>query len=308
MNRQFFENLLPGTILFGRFELVGCLCASDVGAVYKCLSLTDRNIFALKVIAHQALGTREQSIQFRREVELSLSIKHPHVVQAYDFFWDESFIAFSMEYISEGTLADLIEREGRLPLGRALSLLSQITAGLEAIHEKQIVHRDLKPENILIDEMGNAKITDFGIASAQSASGPSDHLSGTINYLSPEYVKHGTFDERSDIYALGVIAYELLTGFAPFSGDSLIDTLVRRVQFDPKAPRDFFNDIPRAISDMVLKAMHRRPERRFQTVRELHAYLELARVVGDAVLEPRQLPMLGSDAPLPGRPASRVAA
>lgn len=308
MNRQFFENLLPGTILFSRFELVSCLCASDVGAVYKCLSLTDRNILALKVIAHQALGTREQSVQFRREVELSLSIKHPHVVQAHDFFWDESFIAFSMEYISEGTLADLIEREGRLPIGRALSLLSQITAGLGAIHEKQIVHRDLKPENILIDELGNAKITDFGIASAQSASGPSDHLSGTINYLSPEYVKHGTFDERSDIYALGVIAYELLTGFAPFSGDSLIDTLVRRVQFDPKAPRDFFQDIPRAISDMVLKAMHRRPERRFQTVGELHAYLELARVVGDAVLEPRRFPLSSSDAPLPGRPASRVAA
>ncbi len=310
VNRQFFENLLPGTVLFGRFELMRCLCASDVGAVYLCSSKIDGQQVALKVIAHGALREQEQSAQFRREVDLSLSLKHPHVVQAFDFFWDESFIAFSMEFVPGGTLADLVGGGKRLPLGRALKMLSQITSGLSAIHEKHIVHRDLKPENILIDAEGNAKITDFGIAAAQSTSvlSGADQLSGTVNYLSPEYVAHGIFDERSDIYALGVVAYELLTGRAPFVGDSLIDTLVRRVQFDPKSPRDICPEIPRALSDLTLKAMHRLPERRYQSTSELHGHLELIRVLGDAVLEPREFQPQIASGSAPQRTAARQAA
>jgi serine/threonine-protein kinase len=310
VNKLFFENLLPGTVLFKRFELVRCLCASEVGAVYLCKSLTSKEEVALKVIAHHALREQEQSKQFRHEVELSLSLKHPNVVKAHDFFWDDAFVAFSMEYVENGTLADIIDSGERPSVPKALMLLSQICSGLAAIHEKQIVHRDLKPENVLIDREGNAKITDFGIASSQSTSAPSScaHLLGTVNYLSPEYVTHGHFDERSDIYAFGVIAYELLTGKAPFHGDSLIDTLVRRVRFDPKAPREVNPEVPRALSDLALKAMHRLPEKRYQSANELLSHLELIRVVGDAVLVPQPIRIpVGAGAFLQ-RPAARVAA
>lgn len=278
VNRLFFENLLAGTVLFSRFELVECLSAGLIGGVYLCKDLRNNNQrIALKIFSTPALHERSIADDFGREKELAFKITHKNVIRCHDLFADSEFTAFTMEYVEGGTLADLLETRARVSVSSAINLLTQLAEGLAAIHEAGVVHRDLKPENILIDKHGVLKITDFGIATTKES--VDDHhrdaLAGTVNYLSPEYVAAGSFDTRSDIYAFGVIAYELLTGQTPFHGAGLIDTLIARVRFDPLSPRMFRADIPRALSELALKSMHRNPARRYQSVKDILAHLRL---------------------------------
>ena len=308
MNLQFFENVLPGTTLFKKFELVRCLSAGETGGVYLCRSHEDDSFCALKIFSHQALCEAKQSELFHQEVALSLKLRHPNVVRSYEFFSDESFVAFSMEYVSGGTLADILESKKELSVDAVVHILRQVTAGLVAIHEAGIIHRDLKPENILLTPDGTVKITDFGISSAPASvsSMKAEALAGTVNYLSPEYIADGCFDERSDIYALGVIAYELMTGRAPFSGDSLVDTLVRRVRFDPVAPREVRAGLPRSLSELSIKAMHRNPERRYQHARDILAHLELIGTIEQAIVRASTVTGAGLVQTLAQRPAGRL--
>lgn len=307
MSLQFFKNILPGTTLFKKFELVRCLSAGEVGGVYLCRSLQDDSFCALKIFSHQALRESKQSELFHQEVALSLKLRHPNVVRSHEFFSDESFVAFSMEYVSGGTLADIVEAGREIPVDSVVHILTQVTAGLVAIHEAGIIHRDLKPENILLTPEGTVKITDFGIASAESSvsSMKAEQLAGTVNYLSPEYIADGTFDERSDIYALGVIAYEVMTGKAPFCGDCLVDTLVRRVQFDPVPPREVRAGLPRSLSELAIKAMHRSPERRYQHARDILSHLELIGTIEHAMVQASKITATGLPQTLFQRPASR---
>ncbi len=275
MHKLFFENLQPRTILFGRFELIRCLNAGDIGGVYLCIdSRTSRQV-ALKILATSALSNDEVRESYFRETRVIRSVSHPNIIRGEELFQDDEFTAFSMEYLEGGTLLDFHHAHQVLSVEKIIDILNQLARGIAAIHDHGIIHRDLKPENILISEDGVLKIADFGIAVPHGTTGQGlqDHLVGTINYLSPEYIERGDYDQRSDIYAFGVIAYELMTGKLPFWGDSLIDSLTSRVRFDPVSPRELRPDIPRTLSDLALKCMKRSPSRRFQSMQEVLHHL-----------------------------------
>lgn len=271
MNKLFFSNLKPGTVLFGKFCVERCLSSGQLGAVYLCSRVVDSNqLVALKILSTPASKSADLSDTFKRELELSCRVIHPNVTAGADFFQDEDFTAFTMEYVSGGTLADAIERD-KFTIDESLKVLFQLAAGLQALHNRGVVHRDLKPENALIDETGHVKISDFGIAVCDGSEDPGsrDRIVGTMNYLSPEYIARGEFDSRSDIYALGVIGYELITGRLPYEGGSLLESLMLRVKSDPISPHLLVPDCSFELSTIIMKAIKRFPEDRYQHVAEL---------------------------------------
>lgn len=271
LDKLYFSNIKPGTVLFGKFRVERCLSAGQVGGVYLCANLAagDKPA-ALKVLATEAEKNADLAAAFRRELELSCRVAHPNVAAGSDFYQDEEFTAFAMEYVGGGTLADAMERK-KFTAKESLKLLFQLAAGLQALHSRGIIHRDLKPENALINAEGLVKIADFGIASYQGAEDPEmrDRIVGTMDYLSPEYIAHGAYDHRADIYALGVIGYELITGKLPYSGGSILDSLMRRVQTDPPAPNELAADCSPELGALIMKAIKRSPDERYQYTAEL---------------------------------------
>ncbi|HQH29013.1 MAG TPA: serine/threonine-protein kinase, partial [Oligoflexia bacterium] len=217
--------------------------------------------------------------RFRNEIVASYAVSHPNVVRAYEYFRDGDLIAFTMEYIGGGDLADRINNDDEIPIDEIIGMLCQMASGMQAIHDAGIIHRDLKPENILITSQGSIKITDFGIARRGTGPKLTEHggVVGTIDYVSPEYLERGQVDERSDIYAMGVMAYEMITTEAPFRGKSVIETMTMRLRTDPEPPHYLRPDCPVALSNIVLKAMARNPERRYQSAAEILDDLEALR-------------------------------
>ena len=179
-----------------------------------------------------------------------------------------------MEYVGGGDLADKLE-DGALPINDAVQILAQICGGVQVIHLAGIIHRDLKPENILLTQDGDVKITDFGIARLGRTSKLTEHggVVGTIDYVSPEYLEEGHVDARSDIYALGVLAYEMIVGHSPFRGDSVIATMTMRLRSDPAAPDTLREDCPKELSDIILRALQRDPKNRYQEAKEMQVDL-----------------------------------
>jgi eukaryotic-like serine/threonine-protein kinase len=272
MNRTFFSNLIPQQLLFGRFRLIKALSVHDAGAVYLCSDIKDnKKLVALKVIATEALANSVIGERFRNEIAVNGRLDHTHVLSGDHFFQDEVFTAFSMEYLSGGTLADLLFQEKRLDLKAAARLLLELCSGLEAIHKAGIIHRDLKPENVLLDYSGQAKIADFGIAVIGSSisGGDGDALLGTINYLPPEYIESGYFDIRSDLYCLGLIGYEMITGVVPVYGSSPLEQLTMRVKIDPTPALLCRHDCPAELSEILAKCLARDLDQRFQSAQEM---------------------------------------
>ncbi len=273
MNSLFFSSIVKGTLLFDRFEAVACLSATEVGAVY----LVRDTHSGGKELALKILSTANQNLTpalieaLQHEMAIASAIDHPNVVRCNSFFQDHEYAAFTMEYFASGTLADEIEKHRRMPIKYVEKALSQLLSGLRAIHRVGVVHRDIKPENILIDAAGNLKISDFSISTlnALSEAEASAHLIGTMNYLSPEYIERGEVDCRSDIYAIGVIGYELLTGKLPFQKETLLESLTARVKFDPDAPNTLRKSCPRTLSDIVMKALKRNPSQRYKNAQEM---------------------------------------
>lgn len=271
MDKLYFSNIKPGEILFGRFRVERCLSSGQVGGVYLCADLSaNEKASALKILSTEAEKNAELGAAFRRELDLSCRVNHPNVASGSDFYQDEQFTAFAMEYVGGGTLADAMERK-KFSAVESLKIMFQLAAGLQALHSRGIIHRDLKPENALINDEGLVKIADFGIAVHQGAEDPAmrDRIVGTMDYLSPEYIAHGVYDHRADIYALGVIGYELITGRLPYSGGSILESLMRRVQTDPPSPNELIPDCSAELGALVMKAIKRSPDERYQYTAEL---------------------------------------
>lgn len=271
MGEDHFLNLQPGTIVNGRYEIVKCLGTGSMGMVYACRNRElNGMLVAMKVLFSEVARDEVQAARFRNEIVASYEVNHPNVVRAYEYFKDGDIVAFTMEYVGAGDLADRIN-ESQLEIPEIIKMLTQICGGVQAIHDKGIIHRDLKPENILLTASGDCKITDFGIA--RSFSGPklTEHggVVGTIDYVSPEYLEQGQVDQRSDIYALGVLIYEMLTGESPFKGKSVIETMTMRLRTDPVPPHHLRPDCPTLLSNICLKMMARDPEQRYQSARAI---------------------------------------
>lgn len=229
------------------------------------------------------------------ELGLSQLVNHPNVLSGREFFRDNDFIAYSMDYIENGSLAEILDGKP-LETPLALDFLSQICSGVAAIHSAGILHRDIKPDNVLLTPSGQVKISDFGVAVRSSGShcSPEESLSGTLNYLPPEYLVWGKFDTRSDIYSIGVLAYEMVTGKLPFDGLSMMDTLVQRVKFDPVPPSRINNRISPQLSNLILSSMHREPHRRPTSAHLLRDMLTEIRVREPKLLPSAQSPSDGT--------------
>lgn len=255
-----------------------CLARQAGTALYKVKSPTEEpGVFVVKIFSGHELDTITRSIaceRFKNEIAITRAIDHPAIIKLYDFCWEPGFGIYSMEYAGGGDLKKLLKDRGPLPPTEALNLLIKIAEGVQIIHQAGYIHCDLKLENILLSHSGKPKIADFGIARClhESSTKKDSKIMGSPGYLSPEYVTDGILDERADIYALGVLAYKLLSADRPFAVDSRYNALVAHIIADPIALRQHVPSIPARIEEVVMKAMCKDPEDRFQSVTEfLHA-------------------------------------
>ena len=266
-------SLQPGTVIAGRYEVVKCLGAGSMGLVYACRHRElPGHMVAVKVLFPEVAQDKVAAARFRNEIFASYGVSHPNVVRAYEYLRDGDLVAYTMEFVGGGDLADRLGKANqKIAIPEIINLLAQKCAGVQAIHDAGIVHRDLKPENILLTEDNQVKIADFGIARTGTGSRLTEHggVVGTIDYVSPEYIMQGTCDWRSDIYALGILGYEMVTGESPFRGDSVYATVTKRLKTDPRTPSDLRPDSPRELDPIILRAMARDPETRYQSAAEM---------------------------------------
>ena len=271
----------PGALFAGRYQIERLLGAGGMGAVYKALDQELGIPIALKVIRSEVLSNPGVGIDFERrfkqELLLARQVTHQNVLRIHDLGEANGVKYITMPFI-EGSDLHAILTTGHLPFDRVLSLACQITSGLAAAHDVGIVHRDLKPQNILVDNSGRAFISDFGLAKSYEASAagltrPGDFI-GTPRYMAPESVEGQPTDHRSDLYALGLILYEMASGSTPFPGDSALEVLMQRVRISPRPLKEVGPDLPAFFVQIVMRCLEKNPSARYQTAHDLLRDLE----------------------------------
>jgi len=268
--------LKTGTIFAGRFEVIEELGKGGMGKVYKVLDKEVNEKIALKLLKPE-IATDEKTIErFRNELKFARKIGHPNVCRMYDLNREGDTHYITMELVSGEDLKSTITRIGQFPIGKAISITKQVCDGLAEAHRLGVVHRDLKPQNIMLDKEGNARIMDFGIARSLKAKGLTGAgvMIGTPEYMSPEQVEVKDVDQRSDIYSLGVILYEMVTGRLPFEGETSIAIAMKHKSEPPQDPREHNSQIPDELSRVILKCLEKDREKRYQSGGEVRSELE----------------------------------
>jgi serine/threonine protein kinase/predicted Zn-dependent protease len=272
------KELTAGTTFARRYQIIEDLGKGGMGRVYKAFDTEVREKLALKLL-NPDIGTDERTIErFRNELKLARQISHRNICRMYDFSCEEGTYYITMEYVSGEDLKSLIHRIGALPIGKAVSIAGQVAEGLSEAHRLGVIHRDLKPQNIMIDRDGNARIMDFGIARSIAARGITGAgvMIGTPEYMSPEQVDGKEADPRADIYSLGIILFEMLTGRLPFEGDTPLSVAVKQKTDSPPDPKSLNAQIPDELGRIVLKCLEKSKEKRYQSAGEVLA--DLARI------------------------------
>ncbi len=272
----------PGSVLAERFEILAELGAGGMGVVYKARDRTLDELVALKMLQHHVFGDGERLERLKDELRLARKIAHPNVLKTFDFGEAEGFPFISMEYVRGITLKHLLEQSGRLPLSAGLRLARQLCRGLAAAHGEKVLHRDIKPENLIIEPNGNVKLMDFGIARPIQRAGPAQTRPGTVIgtpfYLAPEQLEGTEPDERADIYACGVVFYEIFTGTLPYPSDgNVMQVIQRKVKDDPTPPSEHWPNMPRTLEVIILRCLERDREKRFSGAETLLKELEVLR-------------------------------
>jgi serine/threonine protein kinase len=277
MGEDKYISLQAGTLIAGRYEVVRCLGAGSMGLVYACRhkELSD-HLVAVKVLFPEVAKDAIATARFKNEIFASYDVSHPNVVRAYEYIRDGDLVAYTMEYVGGGDLAQKLEKGIALPINQVLEILCQMCAGVQAIHDAGIVHRDLKPENILLTSEHLVKIADFGIARTGYGPKLTEHggVVGTIDYVSPEYMLNSQVDWRSDIYAMGILAYEMITGRLPFKAESVYASMTKRLKSDPPNPSSINELCPPELDRIILKAMSRDIHKRYQSARDMFEELK----------------------------------
>ena len=297
----------------GRYVLRTTLGRGGMAEVFAAHDLVLDRAVAVKLIgAHLAQDSRVAA-RFRREARTAASLAHPNVVAVHDAGTHEDTPYLVMELLEGGTLADLLAQEGRLAAGRMRTILADVAAGLAAAHARGLVHRDVKPSNLLFTRDGLAKIGDFGIAGmAEATRSDGSALHGSVPYLAPEQARGAGTDARADVYALGCVVFEALTGTPPFVGETPAATVAMHLHRDPPSPGDVADGIPTEVADAVKRALAKDPAERFGSVTAFAAAVGAsppARVDGRAAAPTRPLgvtdatraPLTGADATPAGR-------
>jgi serine/threonine protein kinase/Tfp pilus assembly protein PilF len=267
--------LTPGTTFAGRYLVIEDLGKGGMGKVYKVLDQEIKEKVALKLIKPEIAADRETIERFQNEIKITRRITHKNVCRMYHLGRENDNYYITMEFIRGQNLKKIIRMTREMSLEATLNIVQQVCHGLIEAHRLGIVHRDLKPQNIMIDEDGDVRIMDFGIASSIDTKGATlpGMMIGTPEYMSPEQIDGGQTDARSDIYSLGIIIYELLTGKTPFSGDTPWSVAFKHKNDLPHDPREINPRIPESMSRVILKCLEKQKERRYQSAEELLADL-----------------------------------
>ncbi|SDC66978.1 serine/threonine protein kinase [Melghirimyces thermohalophilus] len=267
---------VEGRKLGDRYELIERVGGGGMAVVYKARDVLLNRYVAIKVLNESLSNDSEFVRRFSREAQAAASLSHPNVVSVYDVGQEGHTHYIVMEYIEGPTLKEYIQQYGPLTSEEIVSIASQICDALAHAHENQIVHRDVKPHNILLGYNGRAKVTDFGIARASTSSTitQAGSVMGSVHYFSPEQARGGVIGEKSDIYSLGVVLYEMVTGRLPFDGDSAISIAMKHLQDPVENPAEINSEVPESIHQIILRAMEKDPDQRYPTIRMMKADLD----------------------------------
>ncbi len=279
-----------GTTINERYEIIEELGRGGMGNVYRVVDKKINEEMALKLL-HPAVAAEEKTIErFKNELKLARKITHKNVCRMYDLNEEGGTLYITMEYVPGEDLKSMVKMTGQLSVGRAVLIAKQICEGLTEAHRLGVVHRDLKSRNIMIDKEGNAKIMDFGIARSLKTKGITDDgiMVGTPDYMSPEQVKGEETDPRSDIYSLGIILFEMVTGKIPFEGDTSFSIALKHKTELPPDPREFNTQIPEEFSRVILKCLEKDREKRYQRADELAS--KLSKIEDEISTEERVIP------------------
>jgi serine/threonine protein kinase/Tfp pilus assembly protein PilF len=265
------SELATGTTFAGRYQVIEELGRGGMGRVYKVFDTDIKDRIALKLLKPEIAADDETIERFRNELKFARQISHRNVCRMYDLSRAEGIPYITMEYVSGENLKSMIRMTGQLSIGTAINIAKQICEGLDEAHRLGVVHRDLKPQNIMIDHEGKARIMDFGIARSIKIKGITETgvLIGTPEYMSPEQVEGKDIDGRSDLYSLGIILYEMITGRVPFEGDTPFSVGVKQKIEIPKDPKSLNKLIPDDLNILILRCLEKSQEKRYQSARDI---------------------------------------
>ncbi len=260
-----------GKRLDGRYEVQEIIGVGGMSVVYKAYDNIDDRIVAVKVLKDEYSANEEFKRRFKNESKAIALLSHPNIVKVYDVNFGEKLQYIVMEYIDGITLKEYINKQGAITWNDALFFMTQILRAVQHAHDKGIVHRDIKPQNIILLSNGNIKVTDFGIArfSRSETKTLTEQAIGSVHYIAPEQAKGEHTDEKADIYSLGVVLYEMLSGDVPFEAESAVSVALMQLQADAKKLTDINSDIPLGLEQICIRAMQKNPIDRYQTATEM---------------------------------------
>ena len=265
-----------GKRLDGRYEIQEIIGVGGMAVVYKAYDNIDDRIVAVKILKEEFLANEEFRRRFKNESKAIAVLSHPNIVKVYDVSYGDRIQYIVMECVDGITLKEYIQQQGVINYKEAVFFVTQILRALQHAHDKGIVHRDIKPQNIMLLENGAIKVTDFGIArfSRSETRTMTDSTIGSVHYISPEQARGDITDDKADIYSVGVMLYEMLTGKLPFESDNTVSVAIMQLQQDPVKPRDINPSIPVGLEQIVLKAMQKNVNDRYQSAAEMLLDLE----------------------------------
>lgn len=269
-----------GKRLDGRYEIHELIGVGGMANVYRCTDTIDDREVAIKILKDEYLNNEEFIRRFKNESKAIAMLSHPNIVKVYDVSFGDMIQYIVMEYIDGITLKEYIDRQGIIEWKDALHLATQILKALQHAHECGIVHRDIKPQNIMLLQDGTIKVTDFGIArfSDKATRTMTEQAIGSVHYIAPEQARGDVTDGKTDIYSVGVMLYEMLTGKLPFDGDSAVTVALMQLQSTPKRPREVNPGIPIGLEQITMKAMQKQPSARYTSAAEMLSDIERFRL------------------------------
>lgn len=277
---------MSNKVLAGRYELFERIGEGGMSVVYKAKDKLLNRFVAIKILKPEFINDHKFIDSFRRESQAAASLSHPNIVNIYDVGREGNIHYIVMELIEGKTLSDYIKEQGPMSYPKVIALSKQIAAALSFAHKNHIIHRDVKPHNVMITPNGTAKITDFGIAKAVNAAtivDNTDGIIGSVHYFSPEQARGGYVDEKSDIYSLGIVMYEMLTGKVPFDGDNPVNIALMHINGEMVPPSKIVDGVPPALEHIILKCTDKYPVNRFASADELIEALNNLEFVGSVV-------------------------
>ncbi len=273
--------LREGTFIADRYEILGKVGTGGMADVYKAKDHILGRFVGIKVLKPEFSEDVNFVTKFRTEAQSAAVLEHPNIVNIYDVGSENSIHYIVMEYVEGITLKTYIEKKGQLSFKETVSIAIQVGRGIEAAHNKHIIHRDIKPQNIIISTEGKVKVTDFGIARAATTHTINSDVMGSVHYASPEQARNGFVDGKSDIYSLGIVMYEMVTGRVPFDGESAVAIAIQHLQEEMTPPSVYAPDLPVSLEKIILKCTQKSPDRRYDDIGSLLIDLKKALISPD---------------------------